>query len=219
MNREYYTVMRNNVLASYHRLDITNEEMMLLIQFLSFQQEGEEFPAISKIGRRMNLTDQQLYQLIQSLIDRGFLSISSYKNEADKLVEYYSLTPLYQKLDQLDELEQTNRFQEAQATKEGEVFEMIQKEFGRQLSPIEYQQIGDWFSKDHYDPETVKEAVKEAVLNQAYSLKYMDRILINWSKRKQTKATSTGGKKSNTNKNAKQATDLPPVPLTKWLNK
>jgi len=210
--------MRNKVIESYHRLNITNEEMMLLIHFLSFQQAGEEFPAISAIGQRMNLSERILFDMIQSLIERGFLSIPSYKNAEGKAVEFYSLDPLYQKIESLDQVDKTSRFQEAQATKEGEVFEMIQTEFGRQLSPIEYQQIAEWFSKDHYEPDVVKEALKEAVLNQAYSLKYMDRILLNWAKQKRTKANDTPRVNDYKQQNA-NAQDLPPVPMNKWLNK
>lgn len=215
MQREYYTVLRNRVLESYHRLNISNEEMMLLIHFLTFQQAGEDFPAISLIGQRMGLKDQQLYDMIQSLIERGFLSIPFYKNDEGKSVEYYSLDPLYQKLTQLDEEDESHRFKQAKATKEGEVFDMIQVEFGRQLSPIEYQKIGDWFQKDGYDPDVVKEALKEMVLNNVYSLNYMDRILLNWSKRKQTQAKDS----TNFNKQKTQEQNLPPVPVTKWLNK
>lgn len=215
MQREYYTVLRNQILDTYHRLAITNEEMMLLIHFLAFQQAGEEFPAISLIGQRMNLKDQQLYDMIQSLIERGFLSIPSYKNQEGKAVEYYSLDPLYSKITQLEEEDDSQRFKQAKATKEGEVFEMIQVEFGRQLSPIEYQKISDWFQKDGYDPDVVKEALKETILNNVYSLNYMDRILLNWSKRKQTQANDSAG----FSKQKAQEQNLPPVPVTKWLNK
>ena len=111
MQREYYTVLRNRILESYHRLNISNEEMMLLIHFLTFQQAGEDFPAISLIGRRMNVKDQQLYDMIQSLIERGFLSIPSYKNDQGKSVEYYSLDPLYQKIMQLDKVDDQTRLE------------------------------------------------------------------------------------------------------------
>ena len=125
------------------------------------------------------------------------------------------MDPLYQKIIQLDKVDESERFKEAKATKEGEVFDMIQVEFGRQLSPIEYQKISDWFKKDGYDPDVVKEALKESVLNNVYSLNYMDRILLNWSKRKQTQANDSAG----FSKQKAQTQDLPPVPVTKWLNK
>ncbi len=36
--------------------------------------------------------------------------------------------------------------------------------------------IGQWLNTDHYSPELIRLALREAVLNQAYSLKYIDRI-------------------------------------------
>ena len=38
--------------------------------------------------------------------------------------------------------------------------------------------IGQWLNTDHYSPELIRLALREAVLNQAYSLKYIDRILL-----------------------------------------
>ncbi|HAJ54872.1 MAG TPA: DNA replication protein DnaD, partial [Lactobacillus sp.] len=63
------------------------------------------------------------------------------------------------------------------------VFNQIEIEFGRPLSPIEQETIRDWLTTDHYLPEVILLALREAVLNSAYSLKYMDRILLNWERR------------------------------------
>lgn len=63
------------------------------------------------------------------------------------------------------------------------VFQEIEKNFGRPLSPIEIETVGSWQSDDHYSDELVLVALHEAVLNQAYSLKYMDRILLNWERK------------------------------------
>ncbi|MGL4695218.1 DnaD domain protein [Enterococcus larvae] len=63
------------------------------------------------------------------------------------------------------------------------VFQEIEKNFGRPLSPIEIETVGSWQSDDHYPDELVLVALHEAVLNQAYSLKYMDRILLNWERK------------------------------------
>lgn len=52
-------------------------------------------------------------------------------------------------------------------------------EFGRYLSPIEREEIASWLNLDHYMPEIIEMALREAVLSQAYSLKYVDRILLN----------------------------------------
>ena len=62
-------------------------------------------------------------------------------------------------------------------------YNQIEIEFGRPLSPVEQETIRDWLTTDHYLPEVILLALREAVLNAAYSLKYMDRILLNWERR------------------------------------
>ena len=68
------------------------------------------------------------------------------------------------------------------------VFKSIETEFGRALSPMEMESISKWFDEDHYDPEIIELALREAVLRQVYNLTYMDRILLNWHKRNLTTA-------------------------------
>lgn len=64
-----------------------------------------------------------------------------------------------------------------------EIFQDIEKEFGRPLSPIEMESISGWMDKDGFTPDIIFLSLREASLNQALSIKYMDRILLNWQKR------------------------------------
>ena len=62
--------------------------------------------------------------------------------------------------------------------------------------------------RDHYQPEILKLALREAVLNQAYSFNYVDRILLSWErkiyvqnnkwKKTKTKKTAASSKRSRT---------------------
>lgn len=58
------------------------------------------------------------------------------------------------------------------------IYDIIQLEFGRPLSPMEIEVINTW----DYPLEILKEAVKEAVLSATFSIKYVDRIIFNWKK-------------------------------------
>ncbi|TKO86873.1 DnaD domain-containing protein, partial [Enterococcus faecalis] len=58
----------------------------------------------------------------------------------------------------------------------------FEKQFGRPLSPIELEMIGQWLNPDHYSPELIRLALRDAVLNQAYSLKYIVGILLAWER-------------------------------------
>ena len=55
------------------------------------------------------------------------------------------------------------------------LYEYIESNFGRTLNPIEYEEISSW-----EDNELTRYAVREAVLNGAYSIKYIVSILQNW---------------------------------------
>jgi len=55
------------------------------------------------------------------------------------------------------------------------IYEYIESNFGRTLNSIEYEEISKW-----EDNELTRYAVKEAVLNNAYSVKYVLAILQNW---------------------------------------
>jgi DnaD and phage-associated domain len=78
--------------------------------------------------------------------------------------------------------EQASNQQNRLMSETEELFKKIEVEFGRPISPIEQEQIHQWIDDDHYSVELIDLALREAVLNQAYSLKYMDRILISWEK-------------------------------------
>ena len=63
-----------------------------------------------------------------------------------------------------------------------DIFETIEKEFGRTLSPTEYEIIKAWLD-DNYSEELIKEALKEAIYNGVSNLRYIDKILYAWNRK------------------------------------
>jgi DNA replication protein len=61
------------------------------------------------------------------------------------------------------------------------VYEMIEKEFGRTLSPMEYEIIKEWLN-NNISEELIKEALKEATYSGVSNLRYIDKILYEWGK-------------------------------------
>ena len=81
----------------------------------------------------------------------------------------------------------TNKVEEeSQKNAEGEIFSLFEQEFGRFLSPMECESITMWLDDDGHSVEIIRAALKEAVLAQKISLRYIDRILLN-GKRKMSK--------------------------------
>lgn len=60
--------------------------------------------------------------------------------------------------------------------KESNIFELVEKNIGRSISPIEYEVINKW----DYDSKVIELAIRESILNNAKTIKYMDRVLFNW---------------------------------------
>ena len=81
-------------------------------------------------------------------------------------------------------------------------FDFIEKEFGRTLSPMEYEIIKAWIEGGNSD-ELVKEAVKEAIFNGVNNLRYIDKILYEWGK----KGLKTKEDVENNRKNFRQKDD------------
>lgn len=55
------------------------------------------------------------------------------------------------------------------------IYDFLEENFGRTLNPIEYEEISDW-----QDDELTRYAIKQAVLNGKYNVKYISRILDNY---------------------------------------
>ena len=64
---------------------------------------------------------------------------------------------------------------------DSDIYSTIEKEFGRTLSPMEYEIIKAWLDSNTSE-EIIKEAVKEAAFNGVSNLRYIDKILFEWGK-------------------------------------
>ncbi|CCW39592.1 DnaD domain protein [Streptococcus agalactiae] len=60
------------------------------------------------------------------------------------------------------------------------IFDFIQNEFGRLLSPSEIETINDWLNNLNYQEQIVKEAIKRTKLQGKTNLNYSSGILRNW---------------------------------------
>ncbi|MNE62499.1 DNA replication protein DnaD [compost metagenome] len=69
-----------------------------------------------------------------------------------------------------------------------DLFSVFEQELGRLLSPTECEIISGWLDQDKYTDEIIRFALKEAVFAGKLSLRYIDRILIEWSRNRVTNA-------------------------------
>jgi DNA replication protein len=221
------TTVSNLVIENYQKIGLTDEEFLFWLQLFRSQAKGDLFPDLAAISEMMGKPIDVIYKLLNQLVSRGFLIIETKQNEQGQMMDTYDLLPIFEKITLLQQKKAEKDEEQSSQESIKALYQGFEKEFGRQLSPIELEMIGQWLETDLYQPELIRLALREAVLNQAYSLKYIDRILLAWER----KNITTKEQVAEDQKRRKQALiqkeiehqslanePIPKVTLHNWLN-
>ncbi|WP_088815110.1 MULTISPECIES: DnaD domain-containing protein [Listeria] len=177
---EGFVTLPQILIKHYTKLNIDETEFMLVLQIEAFRVSGNSFPSISELTERMGTSFERVTRLLESLVRKGNLAILAQENKLAH--EVYSLEPLYQKLAAFLANEELTNQKEAVNEAETHIYRTFESEFGRPLSPLEAEMLSGWLDQDHFAPELIREALKEAVISQKLNFRYIDRILLNWKK-------------------------------------
>ncbi|WP_270313389.1 DnaD domain-containing protein [Leuconostoc citreum] len=170
------TNINNDLLLHYQDIGMDNDDLALYLQVMRIQAQGNQ--ATPKIlAQVLHITETVVIARLKSLIARDLMIIST----ATKQVETYDFLPMIEKLVQGQKISTTPVMSDGKSTRR-EIFQTIESEFGRPLTPMEMQTIGQWFDQDHFEPDLMLLAIQEAVANNARSLRYIETILINWQR-------------------------------------
>lgn len=164
------------IFNNYKRLNITEEELIVLIFIIDFGGRIVYNPDI--FVNELKLEKFKVMELLNSLYEKKIITISVEKNSNNKSEEFISLDLLYSKM--------LNLFKDSTPTDSNidntDIFSIFEKELGKTISPMEYEIIKGWIN-DKFSYEIIIEALKEAVLNNVTSLRYIDKILYDWKKK------------------------------------
>ena len=163
------------ILQNYKKFDLKMDEFLFLMYLYNLGNSSIFNPGKFAEDLNMELTDVMGY--IGTLTDKKLIRGEVVKNEKGLMEEVVLLDDFYNKLS-LMTMEEVNQVQKSGGSN---IFEIIEKEFGRTLSPIEYEIIKAWLDGDMSE-ELIKEAIKEATFNGVSNLRYIDKILYEWGK-------------------------------------
>ena len=164
------------IFNNYKRLNITEEELIVLIFIIDLGNKIVYNPDI--FVKELNIETYKVMEILNNLSEKKIITISVEKNSSNnKREEYISLELLYSKI--------LNLFKETKTKSidTSDIFSVFEKEFGRTLSPMEYEIIKGWINDEKFSYEIIVEALKEATYNNVNSLSYIERILYDWSKK------------------------------------
>ncbi|CCI85576.1 DnaD domain protein [Lactobacillus pasteurii] len=186
-----FSTLQNSLIAYYSKLNISDAEFVLIVQLEAFFQKGDNFPSNEKIAANTNMSVSEIAGLIQRLIEKNYLTIEQITDNQGRIGNCYSLAGLYDRLEEyltnnvVIKADNKQEIKPADNIDNSPINLLLRKfeiEFGRYLSPIEREEIAAWIEADHYSPDIIELALRESVLSQVYSLKYVDRILLNWQR-------------------------------------
>lgn len=208
---------------NYKKLGIEDVDAMLIMHMQAFLSEGNHFPTPKDFSNRMQLTENEVTNIFRRLMQHGFLEITQSRDEEGVLHEQFTLNALWHRLVEHIMLATSEQAEQNLKLKEGQLFKLFEQEFGRFLSPLETESISMWLDEDGHSPEIIRAALKEAVLAQKVSLRYIDRILFEWKKKnihslsdvekhtQKFRQTTAQGSRSS------QSTQVKKVPFYNWL--
>ncbi len=189
---------------NYKKLEIDAEEVLLLAYLIN----GDIFFNPKKISDDLSLELSYLMDLISKLTNLSLVNIELKKINNIR-TEIINLDGLYNKLLDLI-MEDKNEEKET-------IYDIFEKEFGRTLSPMEYEIINTW-QENMIGEETIVLALKEAVYNGVSNLRYIDRILNEWVKKGIKTVEDLEKEKAEFSKRRVQTTKVDENADYDWLN-
>ncbi len=159
-------VINSNIIKCIKSLDLSLDEFLLILYFINISCELNTEDIKDKLG----FDEDTVFNTFNSLINKKYIEMDV-KNNNSVIIEMIKLDPFYDRL-------ALNKKTDDNTT---DIYSLFEQELGRTLSSFEYEIINKWIEKG-ISEDTIKRALKEAILNGVTNFKYIDKIIYDWSK-------------------------------------
>ena len=160
------------VLKQYSKFNLTLDEFVLLLYLYN---NNNIIYDPNLIANDLNISMETVLVSVDSLSNKGLISLDVNKTSNGLLEEKVNLDNFYEKIT-LSLIDELNDKEES----DNNIFSIIEEELGRKLKPNE-QEMVIGLQKDYSD-ELIKAALKEASNNGSTSLRYIDKVLFDWKR-------------------------------------
>lgn len=160
------------LIFNYKKMNINDSEFIVLIYLIN--QDNLVYNP-KQISCDLDIEVNNVLEIINALSEKNILKIELKKSNNIRS-EVINLDLLFEKLAfSLTEKSDKN-------DSEDNIYNLFENEFGRTLSPMEYEIINSWINND-YSEEIIKLALMEATYNGVSNLRYIDKIIYEWGKK------------------------------------
>ena len=167
-----HLIIPNYFIRYYKKFNLENNELLMLIYLLNCNEKL--ILDNKKISKDLYLEENEVLNIISSLIEKNYISIEMSKNNGI-IEEYISLDLFYEKINSC-------LIENDKKDNSSDIYSKFEKEFGRTLSPVEYETISKWI-ESNIPIDLIEAALKEAILSGVNSIRYIDKILFEWNKK------------------------------------
>ena len=154
---------------NYKNIGITDQELIMLIYILNTSDIFNP----KQISNELNITLNDVMTAMEDMSSKGITKLEL-KKIGNIRNEYINLDGLYEKL--------AFKILNKEEEKTTSIYDIFETEFGRTISPMEYEIINAWIENGTSE-ETIILALKEATYNGVSNLRYIDKIISEWSKK------------------------------------
>ncbi|NOU95348.1 DnaD domain protein [Paenibacillus sp. LMG 31456] len=179
------------LLKHYSQLKLNEVEVMLMIHVMALiEKERKDFPTLEELQGRMSVGPEKVIAALQKLLKEGLLTIDEDIDPVSGMqCEKYNFSPLLERLAGCwydEQMERQKAREQSEPVVRKDIFSIFEKEFGRPLTPMELESITGWLDKDQYQEQLILAGLKEAVFAGKVHFRYIDRILMEWSRNRIT---------------------------------
>lgn len=168
-NKDY--IIRPFLFKIIKEYNLSINETLLIIYLSNQEHPVLDLKLINKIT---TLSNNEILEAFSMLTSKNLINTSITKDD-DKVIEEISLDGIYK-------LAATNINKKINKANEESIFTLFEREFNRKLTPMEYEFINEWINSGMSE-ELIKEALKEATYNGVSNLRYIDKIIYEWTKK------------------------------------
>lgn len=158
---ELFFNKRDWLIENYSQLKINQSQLIVLLMIDAANQQSREI-TFEYLSGKTKLNMNNLNKTVDELIDKKFLEIIPKRNKVQ-----FSINGIFNAIDQYMSVNH-------------DLLQVIQKEFGRLLSQNELIRLNDLSQK--YSLTQLNYGIREAIVHRAFSLDYIERVIINEAK-------------------------------------
>ncbi len=167
------------LIDNYKKIGLDEKDVSIILVVFSLKQKGVKLITPDIISLKMTLEFSEVDSKFTNLIKRGYLLLEDENNFS------ISLQPLNKKLmDVFYENLKREEMSESYNKDLNQILVIFENEFGRPLSQFEVNSIKEWFEQGN-SISVIKEALNVATLAKVKTVRYIDKILLEWKRREE----------------------------------